>query len=138
MVNLNRMRTLIGIEGRMREKKIRAMARATKITTTISGMPHGSGDQSKVEQGALDIVEIEEAYAEVYADLAAMREELTPLIATMTNPDDIAALRYRYIMGIPLRDIPDMMCVSERAMFYHLSSGEHYLARTFPDNVSLH
>ena len=138
MVNLNRMRILIGIESRIREKRLRTFSSATKITTVLTGMPHGGGNRSKVEQGAIDLAEIDEAYAEVYADLAAMRAELGPLISSLANPDDIAALRYRYIIGVPLREIPGMMCVSERAMFYHLSSAEHQLVRLFPDSVCLH
>lgn len=138
MVDLRRMRILIGIENRMKEKRLRALSAAAKVTTTITGMPHGGGNQSRVEQGAIDLAEIDEAYAEVYEGLAAMRAELTPLIASLANQDDIAALRYRYIIGVPLREIPGMMCVSERAMFYHLSSGERQLVGAYPDQVCLH
>ena len=137
MVNLTKMRTLISIENRIGEKRARVFSKATKITTSITGMPHGGGNVSKVEAGAIELAEIDDAYAEVYSDLSSMRAELSPLIGSLSNPDDIAALRYRYIIGVPLRDIPGMMCVSERAMFYHLSSGEHQLSRLYPDNVCL-
>ena len=137
MVNLCRLRMLIGIENRIGERRERIMAKATRITTVISDMPHGSGNQSKVESGAVDLAYIDSAYAEVYASLDEMRAELAPLIGTLSDPDDIAALRYRYIQGVPLREIPGMMHVSERSMFYHLSSGEHQLARMYPDIVCL-
>lgn len=137
MVNLCRLRMLIGIENRIGERRERIMAKATRITTAISDMPHGSGNQSKVEAGAVDLAYIDSAYAEVYASLDEMRAELAPLIGTLSDPDDIAALRYRYIQGVPLREIPGMMHVSERSMFYHLSSGEHQLARMYPDIVCL-
>lgn len=137
MISLVRMRTLIGIENRIKEKRMRKFSDATRITSTITGMPHGGGNHSRVEAGAIELAEIDEAYAEVYAGLEAMRAELDPLITQLENDDDRAALRLRYITGIPLRDMPDMMCMSERAMFYHLSRGEHQLARLFPDAVCI-
>ena len=137
MVNLSRLRILIGIQNRIGERRGRIMDKATRITTMISDMPHGSGNQSKVETGAIDLADNDSAYAEVYTSIAEMRAELAPLIGTLSDPDDIAALRYRYIQGVPLREIPGLMHVSERSMFYHLSSGEHQLARMYPDIVCL-
>ena len=43
MVNLNRMRFLIGYEQRLRFDRLKKFARATKITTILTGMPRGSG-----------------------------------------------------------------------------------------------
>ena len=137
MINLQRMRILIGVENRIQEKRAYAFSRATKITPTLTGMPHGSRTHSQTESGALDLAEIDDAYAEVYADLEAMRAELSALLPALDDPDDIAVIRYRYMMGIPLRTIPDLMCVSERSMFYHLSTAEHKLVRMYPGQVAL-
>lgn len=138
MVNLERMRLLISIEHRLREKRAIKMSRATKITSSITGMPHAGGVHSQVEDGAIALAEVDEAYTEVYQDLSAMRGELAPLLIELDNPDDIAVMRYRYIMGIPLTEIPDMMHLSDRAMFYHLSNAERQLIRMYPDIVTLH
>lgn len=137
MINLSRMRLLISIEIRLREKRMIKMSKATKITSSITGMPHGGGNHSQVEDGAIEIVEVDAAYAEVYRDLSAMRGELKPLIDKLDNPDDIAVMRYRYMDGVPLSDIPDMMHLSDRAMFYHLSNAERTLAKEYPDIVHL-
>ncbi len=138
MVNLERMRLLISIEHRLRMKRMVKLSKATKITSSITGMPHGGGTHNQVEDGAIEMAEVDEAYAEVFTDLSAMRGELKPLIEMLDNPDDIAVMRYRYIMGIPLSDIPDLMHVSDRAMFYHLSNAERTLIKMYPETVSLH
>lgn len=137
MVNLNRMRTLIVYEQRLRFDRLKKLSKATKITTTITGMPHGSGTGNKVEEGAIALAEVEDAYREVIAELKAMREELSELLSALDNPDDIGVMRLRYMDGWKLQDIPDAVCISERAMYYHLAGAERKLVKMFPDRVRL-
>ena len=136
MVRLNRMRVLISCERRIKFRYDRKLSNATRITSVITGMPRASGNHSKVEDGAIDLVEVEEAYSEVFDDLNQMRSELNELLKSLDNPDDIGVMRLRYIYGMDLRDIPSEVNLSERAMFYHLSSAERKLIRMFPDKIS--
>ena len=137
MVNLSRMRTLIAYEQRLRFSRLKKLAKATKITTTITGMPRGSGTGDKVADGAIELAEVEEAYREVFTELRSMRCELERLLPSLDNPDDIGVMRLRYIDGLKLQDIPEAVCLSERAMYYHLSGAEKKLARMYPDKVTI-
>lgn len=136
MVNLSRMRTLIAYEQRLRFDRLKKLAKATKITTTITGMPRGSGTGNKIQDGAIELAEIEDAYREVLTELRSMREELEQLLPALDNPDDIGIMRLRYVDGKRLQDIPEAVCLSERAMYYHLSGAERKLVRMFPDRVT--
>ena len=133
MVNLSRMRVLIGLERRLQFRYQKKLSSATRITT---GMPRGSGNHSQVEDGAIDLAEVGEAYREVFDELKAMRDELDQMLKTLDDPDDIGIMRLRYIIGCDLEDIPDEVHLSRRAMFYHLSGAERKLMRMFPDRIT--
>ena len=136
MVNLSRRRTLIAYEQRLRFDRLKKLAKATKITTTITGMPRGSGTGNKIQDGAIELAEVEDAYREVLTELRSMREELEQLLPALDNPDDIGIMRLRYVDGKRLQDIPEAVCLSERAMYYHLSGAERKLVRMFPDRIT--
>ena len=135
MVNLSRMQVLIGVERRLRERYRRKFEGATKITTVLTGMPRATGNHSRVEEGAVAMAEVDETYREVFADLAEMRNELEQLLPSLEDPDDIGIMRERYIIGRRPEEIPDIVCLSRRAMFYHLSGAERKLVRMYPDKV---
>jgi len=136
MVNLSRMRMLIGYERRIKFRYQKKLASATRITTQLTGMPRGSGNSSQVETGAIELAEVEEAYREVLDELKAMRVELEQLLPSLDNPDDIGIMRLRYLDGCNIRDIPAAVCLSERAMFYHLSGAERKLIAKYPEKVT--
>lgn len=137
MVNLTRMQVLIRHEQRLMRKRDRVFANATKVTTVITGMPRGgSGTQSQVENGAIELAEVEESYREVFNDLKKMRTELEEMLQGLEDPDDIGIMRLRYIQGHYPEEIPELVNLSRRAMFYHLSGAEKKLMRLFPDRVT--
>ena len=136
MVNLTRMRVLIRHEQRLMRRRDRIFANATKVTTVLTGMPHGgNGNKSQVETGAIELAEVEESYREVLDELNAMRKELEGMLVQLDDPDDIGIMRLRYIVGHYPEEIPDLVNLSRRAMFYHLSGAEKKLMRLFPDKV---
>lgn len=137
MVNLTRMQVLIRHEQRLMRKRDRVFANATKVTTVITGMPRGgSGTQSQVENGAIELAEVEESYREVFNDLKKMRTELEEMLQELEDPDDIGIMRLRYIQGHYPEEIPELVNLSRRAMFYHLSGAEKKLMRLFPERVT--
>ena len=135
MVNLSRMRILIDTEQRLRLDRLKKFAKATKITTTITGMPRGSGAGDKVAEGAMDLATVEEAYRGVMDELRTMRNELEQLLPSLDDPDDIGVMRLRYIYGWKLQSIPEAIHLSERAMFYHLAGAERKLMQMHPDKI---
>ena len=136
MVNLYRMRKLIRDTVKMQWKVEQEQAKATKITTTITGMPRGSGNHSAVESGAIRIIDLKEAYREVVDELNKMRAELDPLISELENADDRAVMRLRYIKGFSPEDIAEAIHRTDRSIYYYLSRAEDQLARMHPDKVN--
>ena len=110
-------------------------ARATKITATITGMPRSTDNHSKVEDGAIKLVALRDAYAEILDELKVMREELTPLIDALENPDDRAVMRLRYINGYRPEDFAKDRYRTVRSIYYYLKRAEDTLVRTYPDKI---
>lgn len=137
MINLNRMRILIAYKQRLQFDRLKVLAKATKITASITGMPHGGGTGKQIEDGAIELAEIEAAYHEIIEELHRMQTELADIVTSLEDPDDIAVIRLRYLYCKRLQDIPDAIHLSERAMYYHLSGAERKLSRMFPDKVRL-
>ena len=136
MVNLYRMRVLMRYSIKARWKVEKEMARATKITTVLTGMPHGGSGHDQVADGAIKIVEVKQAYREVLGELEQMQNELDPLIDNLENPDDRAVMRLRYIECYSPEDIAEAIHRTDRSVYYYLSRAEDQLARRYPDKVS--
>lgn len=111
-------------------------ARATKITAQLTGMPRGGSGVNQVEDGAIRLTELKEAYAEVISELYNMRLELEPLISALENADLRAAMRLRYIEGRRPEEIADAICLADRTIYRYLVRAENELCRRYPDKVS--
>lgn len=135
MTNLFRMRQLIRHTVKVQWKLEREQARATKITTVLTGMPRGGSGQNQVEDGAIKIAELKEAYSEVLSELEAMKAELDPLIDFLDNVDDRAVMRLRYIKGYSPEDIAEAIHRTDRSVYYYLSRAEDQLVKQYPDKV---
>lgn len=136
MVNLTRMQTLIGCERRLEKKILVTFARATKTTTTLTGMPRGANNHSQVEDGAIDLAELKAAYADALHELQQMKDELSPLLKSLDNPDEIAIMQLRYIDGHSPAEMEKAVPMSARSMFYHLKAAERKMCQMFPDQVT--
>ena len=135
MISLTSMQSMIACEMRLKKLYGTKFETATNISPVLSGMPHGSNVSSKVESGAVAMVEIYEAYREMLESLGSMRQELNELISSLDNDDDIAIMRYRYIFGYSPKMIPNKVKLSLRSVFYHLSHAEKTLIRLYPERV---
>lgn len=135
MVNLYRMRMLIRQSTKLQWRKERELAKATKITTVLTGMPRGGSGKNQVEDGAIKVAELEEAYAEVLEELRQMKRELSPLINTIENADLRAAMRLRYIDEHRPEEIADAIPLAERTVYRYLKLGEDEICKRFPDKV---
>jgi DNA-directed RNA polymerase specialized sigma24 family protein len=135
MVNLYRMRMLIRQATKLQWRKEREIAKATKITTVLTGMPRGGSGKNQVEDGAIKVAELEEAYIEVLEELRSMKRELSPLINTIENADLRAAMRLRYIDEHRPEEIADAIPLAERTVYRYLKQGEDEICRKFPDKV---
>lgn len=134
-INLFQMRRLIRETVKVQWRLEQEQAKATKITTVLTGMPRASGNHSQVEDGAIQLADLQEAYAEVLSDLHDMRAVLDPLIDELENADDRAVMRLRYIKGFSPEDIAEAIHRSDRSIYYYLSRAENEICRKHPDKV---
>ena len=135
-MNLYRMRQLMRDTIKVRWRVEKEMARATKVTTVLTGMPRGGSGHDQVSEGAIKIDEVKAAYREVLEELEQMQRELDPLIDKLENPDDRAVMRLRYIEGYSPEDIAEAIHRTDRSVYYYLSRAEDQLARKYPEKVS--
>lgn len=136
MVNLFRMRMMMGrMTIKMQWKLEQEQARATKITTVLTGMPRGGKGSDQVAEGAIKISELKEALSETMAELEQMREELKPLINTLDNVDLRVAMHLRYIKGCSPKDIAAAIPVADRTIYRYLVRAENELCHRYPDKV---
>jgi DNA-directed RNA polymerase specialized sigma24 family protein len=136
MINLYRMRQLLRQTVKVQWRIEQEEARATKITTVLTGMPRGGSQHDQVQDGAIKIAELKDAYREIMAEIEAAQAALDPLISQLKDADDRAVMRLRYIKGFSPEDIAEAIHRSDRSVYYYLSRAEDQLARRFPDQVS--
>jgi RNA polymerase sigma factor (sigma-70 family) len=136
MINLYRMRQLLRQTVKVQWRIEQEEARATKITTVLTGMPRGGSQHDQVQDGAIKIAELKDAYREIMAEIEAAQAALDPLISKLKDADDRAVMRLRYIKGFSPEDIAEAIHRSDRSVYYYLSRAEDQLARRFPDQVS--
>lgn len=103
-----------------------AMERATKITPSLSGMPHGSGVSSRVEESVIDVVAAKTTYKDILDKLAEMRQELEPYIDQIDDISIRVCMRLRYIQGLSVYDnrFTNTACLCERVCYRKLEKGE--------------
>lgn len=135
-INLFRMRQLMRQIPRKLWQIEQERAKATKITTVLTGMPRASGNHSQVEDGAIKLAELEEAYAEALSELYGMRQLLEPLIDTLEDARLSATMRLRYIKGYSQDEIAESIYVATRTVRRYLCQAEKELCKRYPDQVS--
>ena len=111
----------------------KAMARAAKCTASLSGMPGGGGGGSQVERGVELLEAARAAHEAISQELYDMRLELQPLLETLEDPLQIAAMRMRYIDGLSAREIAYRLTYSEQHIFRVLQKTEKILQENAKD-----
>lgn len=129
MINFHRMRFLINRLPAARFRVDKAIARATKTTAILTGMPRGSSTGSQVEEGAMLIEYARQALDSITTELEGMRAELTPLIEALESPLQKNAMRMRYIEGHSVREIAYSLNYSEQHIFRILTIAERKIQK---------
>ena len=129
MTDFVKMRELIRQEERYRWAVEKQMAKATKITSTLSKSGRsGSGQTgSQVEDGAVELAPLKEEYTEIKEELDAMRAELRVSISKLRAPRyrlDKTCLRMRYLQGISVRKIAASLNYHEQYLFRKMREAE--------------
>lgn len=124
MLDLRRMRFLINRLPAARFRVDKAMARATKTTTVLTGMPRGSGTGDQTADGAIMLQLARDALDRIETELAEMRAILGPMIEQIENPLQKSAMRLRYMDGMSVREIAYSLNYSEQHIFRILQRAE--------------
>ena len=124
MVDLRRMRYLMQRLPMARLNVERAMSRATKVTSTLSDMPHGSGVSNPVADGVERLTEAKAALQRLQGELHEMQAQLMPVIDELDNPLERTVMQMRYMDGISAWDIAYGLNYSERQIFRILKKAE--------------
>ena len=108
---------------------IRAEARATRSTTTITGMPRSGNNGNKMENMIVEIATLKESYIEICEKLAEMKQEMEKKLTALKNPYVQVSMRMRYIKGMKIKDICETLSYSDRQVIRFLKQGEQEINR---------
>jgi len=128
-----RMRWLIRRLPKLQWDIARKQATATKVTTVITGMPRGGGE-NRQEDAMIMLAIARDAYREAIEELEAMREQLSPKIDRLEDPDEKAAMRMRYLHGLSPEEIAQTIHRTDRSVYVYLNRAERRIIRMEADD----
>ena len=91
------------------EQVWRLRAQASRCTSTLTGMPRGSGGGSRVEEIVARYVELEQEIDASVDRMMALRREVEQVIAAVPNPTHRTLLELRYLNGWTWEHIAEAM-----------------------------
>ena len=124
MVDFQRIRALNQQKNDLGWRIIKMEARATKSTTTITGMPRGGGTGNRMEEIIVEIATIKESYIQICEELNTRKAELERAMSVIKNPMVSVSIRMRYIRGCKIREICETLNYSDRQVLRFLKQGE--------------
>lgn len=132
-MNLRRMRFLLNRLPMARFRVERAMSKAARCTSSLTGMPRGGSAGSQVESGALMLDQARKAYEAIKLEIEEMREELRPCIGTLSDPLERTAMNMRYMDGVSAREIAWRLNYSEQHIHRVLRAAEAKVEKDVSD-----
>ena len=124
MVDFQRIRALNQQKNDLGWRIIKMEARATKSTTTITGMPRSGSAGNRMEEIIVEIATIKESYIQICEELNTRKAELEKEMSVIKNPMVSVSIRMRYIRGCKIREICETLNYSDRQVLRFLKQGE--------------
>ena len=106
----------------------RKEANATRITSTITGMPRSGGGMNRTEEARIALIAVKDSYREAITELEKLRKDLEPNLMRLTDEDERAMMRMRYIHGYEPEKIAQAVSYHPRTVYRKLKSAERKLA----------
>ena len=94
---------------RLINERARWIARATKVTPTYTGMPHGDSGEDRMQDAVERLSKVEDELNDKIDKLVDLRREVDAAISTIGDTRLETVLRYRYINDFTLRQIARKM-----------------------------
>ena len=135
MLDFIRMRALMKLEHRKQWDKQKVMANATKITTTLTGMPRGTDNHSKVEDGAIDIALIDNFIEKIHNEQDELWQKVVPVLQKYEADNkggiytqrNAIIIRARYKDHLTIEMIADAMNLTTRRVIQILQETERII-----------
>ena len=128
MTDLRRMRQLMKRLPSILWEIERKEANATRVTSNITGMPRGGGGLNKTENARIKLIAVKDAYREALKELEELRIDMEPNLTQLTDEDERAIMRMRYIHGYEPEKIAEAVSYHPRTVYRKLKSAERKLA----------
>lgn len=90
---------------RLINERARWIARATKVTPTYTGMPHGGSGEDRMQDAVERLSEVEDELNGKIDRLVDLRREVDTAISTIGDTRLETVLRYRYIDDMTFEQI---------------------------------
>ena len=90
---------------RLINERARWIARATKVTPTYTGMPHGGSGEDRMQDAVERLSEVEKELDKKIDRLVDLRQEVEAAIHTVGNSRLETVLKYRYINDMTFEQI---------------------------------
>lgn len=87
---------------RLSDERAQVLARAQKITPTLSDMPKSQSGANRLELAVEDIVENADKLAEKIREMLRAKEEIEQVIDSLEDDTLRRLMKYRYINGMTL------------------------------------
>ena len=129
MIDFDRMRYLMKMRPKASFRVEKAMARATKVTTVLTGMPRG-GHSEDMADHVEHLIVCQNLLNNIDYELENLRRDLEPELETIMDPNYRQVMVYRYMRGYSVRRIMRMMCYSESHTFRILRDCERAINTT--------
>ena len=94
---------------RLINERARWIARATKVTPTYTGMPHGGSGEDRMQDAVERLSEVEDELNDKIDWLVDLRREIETVICTIGDQRLETVLRYRYIDCMTFEQIAVIM-----------------------------
>lgn len=130
MIDFSRFRKAIDRKNAAAFTLERTKARATKVTTTITGQPRGTSTGKQVEEGVIQIMEAEEALQARTAELQAFKDALEAEMDKLKDERQIKFIRFRYMDEKSVPNIAIRESYSESTVYDEIRKAERVINRT--------
>ena len=129
MIDFGRFRKAIDRKNAAAFTLERTRARATKITTTITGQPRGTSTGKQVEDGVIQIMQAEEALLERRAELQVFKNALEAEMGKLADERQEKFMRSRYLEEISVPNIAIKESYSESTVYEEIRKAEKLINR---------
>lgn len=137
MVDFIHMRDIFRRLDTLADRRQGVTSKAYGTSVNLDGMPHGKGTQgSKVENCAIELVQIDESIARLQRELQQQQDELKQLLPLIRRDVYRKVLELRYIDQMKAREIAIATGYSDSNVFWQLRTAEGIVRKLQENNKS--